>query len=239
MILLEACEACRLRAILTKPIVMLRNWEPVSHDHMAVSFSSWLFHSRYTKKFLEKSRIFSASYEVPSLWNDCLGGDDRAPVRPGLFSHNVGHLYTYNQGYFPTFTMKEWHLELPNIITTGWKNLEHFWNHLGCPALLKSFSYNTYWKCNRLSPSPLLILYFKQMISPAPGGAMQWIECKLWLTCLSRPLKLKSSSLHFHTPSWKSGKSGAQHATTSWFWASTKPRPNFLGLMDSCCLQPP
>lgn len=82
--------ASGLRAIVMKPTVMLGNCESVSRDHMAVSFSSWPFRSRYTEKTLEKSRRFSASCEVLSLRNDSSDGDRRATVRPGLFSHNVG-----------------------------------------------------------------------------------------------------------------------------------------------------
>jgi len=33
-----------------------------------------------------------------------------------LHTHTHMLIHTYNQGYFPTFTTKEWHLELPNII---------------------------------------------------------------------------------------------------------------------------
>ena len=67
--------------ILIRPIVMLRNSKSVSHDRTAVGFFSWLFHSRYTKKLLEKSRIFfSPSHEVPCLWGDYMGSDQSIAV---------------------------------------------------------------------------------------------------------------------------------------------------------------
>lgn len=109
--------------------------------------------------------------------------------------HIYAHTCTQTHTYFFT------HIQgIIRYNTTVWKNTEeHFWNHLYCPAPLRSSSYNRIENVTIWALHPYQSCILRECFFPRGRGSIQF-DCELRLLYLSRPLEINLNPACTSTP---------------------------------------